>query len=79
MCCMMFLFLAIEICSHCTAGVAFHSYLAAMSRTGILVSRHGPLMANTMFLPPGRSDMSIGFQGLCWLLDLDIKIYMPAL
>lgn len=24
-----------------------------MARTGVLVSRHGPLLANTMFLPPG--------------------------
>ena len=29
------------------------SYMAAMARTGVLVARHGPLLANAAFLPPG--------------------------
>lgn len=29
------------------------SYVAAMARTGVLVARHGPLLANAAFLPPG--------------------------
>lgn len=29
------------------------SYVAAMVRTGVLVARHGPLLANAAFLPPG--------------------------
>ncbi|KAK9806815.1 hypothetical protein WJX72_003692 [[Myrmecia] bisecta] len=36
-----------------TTGASFPSYVAAMARTGVLISRHGPLLANTMFLPPG--------------------------
>lgn len=36
-----------------TPGAPFSSFVAAMARTGVLVSRHGPLLANTMFLPPG--------------------------
>lgn len=29
------------------------SYVAAMARSGVLVARHGPLLANAVFLPPG--------------------------
>lgn len=36
-----------------TARAPFESYLSVMARTGILVSRHGPLLANSIFLPPG--------------------------
>lgn len=35
------------------AGAPFQSFLGAMARTGVLISRHGPLLANSMFLPPG--------------------------
>ena len=35
------------------AGTTFASFVAQMSRTGVLVSRHGPFLANTLFLPPG--------------------------
>ena len=37
-----------------TARAPFESYLSVMARTGILVSRHGPFLANAIFLPPGR-------------------------
>jgi len=37
------------------AGAPFPSFLAAMARTGVLVSRHGPLLANGMFLSPGAA------------------------
>ena len=30
------------------------SYVAAMARTGVLVARHGPLLANAAFLAPGE-------------------------
>ena len=36
-----------------TARAPFESYLSVMARTGILVSRHGPMLANSIFLPPG--------------------------
>ena len=36
-----------------TARAPFESYLSVMARTGVLVARHGPLLANAMFLPPG--------------------------
>ncbi|KAK9799429.1 hypothetical protein WJX73_010108 [Symbiochloris irregularis] len=36
-----------------TAGAPFASFVGVMARTGILISRHGPLLANVMFLPPG--------------------------
>ena len=41
------------------------SYVAAMARTGVLVARHGPLLANAAFLPPGapwRWILRSGFQ-----------------
>lgn len=38
-----------------TARAPFESYLSVMARTGVLVARHGPLLANAMFLPPGVS------------------------
>lgn len=37
------------------AGAGFASYVAAMAKTGVLVARHGPLLANALFLPPGIS------------------------
>ena len=37
-----------------TARAPFESYLSVMARTGILVSRHGPFLANSIFLPPGQ-------------------------
>ena len=36
-----------------TARAPFESYVSVMARTGILVSRHGPFLANSIFLPPG--------------------------
>ena len=36
-----------------TPRVPLASYVAAMARTGVLVARHGPLLANAAFLPPG--------------------------
>ena len=36
-----------------TAGASFASFVAAMAGTGVLVARHGPLLANAAFLPPG--------------------------
>ena len=36
-----------------TPGAAFPSFVASMANTGVLVARHGPLLANAMFLPPG--------------------------
>lgn len=36
-----------------TPGAAFPSFVASMAKTGVLVARHGPLLANAMFLPPG--------------------------
>ena len=38
-----------------SAGAPFPSFVAAMARTGVLVSRHGPLLANAAFLPPGAA------------------------
>jgi hypothetical protein len=36
-----------------TPGAAFTSHIAAMAKTGVLVARHGPLLADCLFLPPG--------------------------
>jgi hypothetical protein len=36
-----------------TAAAPFSEHVLAMSQTGLLISRHGPLLANAMFLPPG--------------------------
>lgn len=36
-----------------TARAPFTSFLGAMARTGVVVSRHGPQLANSVFLPPG--------------------------
>ncbi|KAL4858773.1 Translation initiation factor IF-2 [Chlorella vulgaris] len=36
-----------------TPGASFPSFVASMARTGVLVARHGPLLANALFLPPG--------------------------
>lgn len=36
-----------------TAGASFASFVSVMSKTGVLVSRHGPMLANAVFLPPG--------------------------
>ena len=38
-----------------SARAPFESYLSVMARTGILVSRHGPFLTNSIFLPPGES------------------------
>ena len=38
----------------CTAAASFASYVSIMSKTGMLVSRHGPMLANALFLPPGE-------------------------
>lgn len=40
-----------------TARAPFESYLSVMARTGVLVSRHGPLLANSIFLPPGGTSV----------------------
>ena len=37
-----------------TPRAPFESYLSVMARTGVLVSRHGPFLANSIFLPPGK-------------------------
>ena len=39
------------------AAASFASYVATMSKTGVLVSRHGPMLANALFLPPGKSSI----------------------
>ncbi|KAL3143022.1 hypothetical protein ABBQ38_003301 [Trebouxia sp. C0009 RCD-2024] len=36
-----------------TSAAGFASYVSAMSKTGVLVARHGPMLANALFLPPG--------------------------
>ena len=36
-----------------TPHAAFPSFVASMAKTGVLVARHGPLLANAIFLPPG--------------------------
>lgn len=41
--------------SFCTAAASFASYVSIMSKTGVLVSRHGPMLANALFLPPGEA------------------------
>lgn len=38
-----------------TATAPFAEQVLTMSRTGLLVSRHGPLLANAMFLPDGAA------------------------
>lgn len=42
-----------------TPGAAFPSFVAAMAKTGVLVARHGPLLANAMFLPPGATVLEL--------------------
>lgn len=39
------------------------SYVAAMARTGVLVARHGPLLANAAFLPPGAHWLRVDGSG----------------
>ena len=36
------------------AGASFASYVSTMCKTGVLVARHGPMLANALFLPPGN-------------------------
>jgi hypothetical protein len=36
-----------------TPRAPFESILSVMARTGVLVARHGPFLANAIFLPPG--------------------------
>ena len=36
-----------------TGAAPFASFVATMAHTGVLVARHGPLLANAAFLPPG--------------------------
>ncbi len=36
-----------------TPGAPFRSFVSLMSRTGVLISRHGPQLTNVLFLPPG--------------------------
>jgi hypothetical protein len=38
-----------------TKSVPLESFLGVMSRTSVLVGRHGELLANAMFLPPGAA------------------------
>jgi capsular polysaccharide biosynthesis protein len=38
-----------------TAAAPFSEHILAMSQTGLLVARHGPLLANGMFLPRGAA------------------------
>ena len=38
-----------------TTLAPFPDQLQAMADTGLLLSRHGPLLANAMFLPPGAA------------------------
>ena len=42
-----------------TATAPFASFVAAMSKTGLLVARHGPLLANAAFLPPGAAVLEL--------------------
>lgn len=50
-----------------TSRAAFSSHVAAMSRTGVLVARHGSLLANALFLPPG----AVVFEALPYNWDLE--------
>lgn len=38
-----------------TMGAPFLSHMATVADTGILVGRHGPLLASAVLLPPGES------------------------
>jgi hypothetical protein len=42
-----------------TPGAAFPSFVASMASTGVLVARHGPLLANALFLPPGAAVLEL--------------------
>ncbi|KAK9837380.1 hypothetical protein WJX84_006958, partial [Apatococcus fuscideae] len=42
-----------------TPQAPFQSHLTAMARTGLLVSRHGPMMASSIFLPPGAAVLEL--------------------
>jgi hypothetical protein len=42
-----------------TPSVPLASLVAVMSRTGLLIGRHGPLLANAVFLPPGSAVVEI--------------------
>jgi hypothetical protein len=37
-----------------TMGAPFLSHMATVADTGILVGRHGPLLASAVLLPPGE-------------------------
>jgi capsular polysaccharide biosynthesis protein len=49
-----------------TPRAPFASYVAAMARTGVLVARHGPLLANAAFLPPGARPTPAPAVGSAW-------------
>lgn len=42
-----------------TMGAPFLSHMATMADTGILVGRHGPLLASAVLLPPGAAVLEL--------------------
>lgn len=42
-----------------TMGAPFLSHMATMSGTGLLIARHGPLLASAVLLPPGAAVLEL--------------------
>ncbi|WIA40763.1 hypothetical protein OEZ86_004443 [Tetradesmus obliquus] len=42
-----------------TMGAPFLSHMATMSSTGLLIARHGPLLASAVLLPPGAAVLEL--------------------
>lgn len=42
-----------------TMGAPFLSHMATMADTGLLVGRHGPLLASAVLLPPGAAVLEL--------------------
>lgn len=42
-----------------TMEAPFVSHLATMAESGVVVARHGPILANAVFLPPGAVVMEL--------------------
>jgi capsular polysaccharide biosynthesis protein len=40
-------------------GAPFLSHMATMADTGLLVGRHGPLLASAVLLPPGAAVLEL--------------------
>lgn len=58
---------------HCLSirtGAPFQSFLGGMARTGVVVSRHGPQLANSVFLPPG--DIRLSAVSL-WVMSREMR------